>query len=182
MSDTSDKARETATRRRMVVFRASEAGEVGPEIMPREGIDDSVLAGFSLLAEAGVTEGLGEQTRLLFRDPGENGMSLVYAWFKSGYILPFHTHDSDCLYYVLAGELRMGSHVLRKGDGMFIPANHGYGYEAGPDGVEILEFRNATHFNLAFRANSESRWRSIADTFRNRAAIWAEETVPPSER
>ncbi|HEY8385734.1 MAG TPA: hypothetical protein VIK82_05865 [Porticoccaceae bacterium] len=182
MSDTSDKARETATRRRMVVFRASEAGEVGPEIMPREGIDDSVLAGFSLLAEAGVTEGLGEQTRLLFREPGENGMSLVYAWFKSGYILPFHTHDSDCLYYVLAGELRMGSHVLRKGDGMFIPANHGYGYEAGPDGVEILEFRNATHFNLAFRANSESRWRSIADTFRNRAAIWAEETVPPSER
>jgi quercetin dioxygenase-like cupin family protein len=169
-------------RRRMIVFRASDAGEVSHDMMPREGIDDSVLAGFALLAQAGVTEGLGEQTRLLFKEPGDDGMSLVYAWFKSGYVLPFHTHDTDCLYYVIAGELHMGANILRKGDGMFIPRNYGYGYEAGPEGVEVLEFRNASRFNLAFRANDASRWERIADSFRTRGEIWAEETVPPSER
>jgi hypothetical protein len=108
-------------------------------------------------------------------------MSLLYLWFKSHYVLPFHSHDTDCLYYVLSGELRMGSHVLRKGDGIFIPRETAYGYEAGPDGVEVLEFRNAKRFNLFFGNNPESRWDKIADTFRERAEIWQEET-PPSQR
>ncbi len=109
-------------------------------------------------------------------------MSLLHVWFKSGYVLPFHSHSTDCLYYVMGGELRMGSHVLRKGDGMFVPADHGYGYEAGPEGVELLEFRNATHFNLFFRGNTPQRWEQIGDVYREREAIWREETVPPSDR
>lgn len=170
------------SRRRLMVFHADEAEELGPEIMPREGIDEGVLAALDMLADAGVTEGVGEKTRLLFREPGEEGMSLVHAWFKSGYVLPFHSHNTDCLYYVLGGELRMGSHVLRKGDGLFIPRDQGYGYEAGPDGVEVLEFRNATRFNLAYGANDENRWKRIAQTYRDRTGIWVDETVPPSDR
>lgn len=170
------------TRRRMRVFYAADATELEPDMMPREGIDDSVLAGFATLANANVTEGVGEQTRVLFREPGDRGMSLVYAWFKSGYVLPFHSHNVDCLYYVLGGELRMGSHVLGKGDGFFIPADQAYGYEAGPDGVEVLEFRNATKFNFVYGVNDESRWTRIADTFSRRGDTWASETVPPSDR
>lgn len=166
-------------RRRMQVFYAKDAAEIGPEIMPREGIDAGVLAGFARLAEVNATEGLGEQTRMLFRAPG---MSLVYAWFKSHYVLPFHSHDSDCLYYVIGGELHMGSHVLRKGDGFFIPAGHAYGYQAGAEGVEVLEFRNAAAFNLEYGANDDRRWELIAESFRDRAAIWKDETVPPSDR
>jgi quercetin dioxygenase-like cupin family protein len=176
-------ADETARQtRRMTVYHGADAGPVAPEMMPREGIDDSVLAGFAILAEAGAAEGVGEQTRVLFREAGEDGMSLVYAWFKSGYVLPFHSHDSDCLYYVLGGELRMGSHVLRKGDGMFIPRDQAYGYEAGPEGVEVLEFRNATRFNLRYGRNDGRRWQRIADAFSERGDIWAGETQPPSER
>ena len=170
------------SRRRLVVFHAEEAGELGPEIMPREGVDESVLAALKMLGDAGVKEGVGERTRLLFSEPGEEGMSLVYAWFKSGYVLPFHSHNADCLYFVLGGELRMGSHVLGKGDGFFVPRDQGYGYEAGPDGVEVLEFRNATRFNLAYGANDENRWKRIAETYRDRAEIWAKETTPPSDR
>ena len=169
-------------RRRMQVFFGKDAAELEPEMMPREGIDDRVLAGFARLAEANVTEGVGERTRVLFREPGDEGMSLVHVWFKSGYVLPFHSHSVDCLYYVIGGELHMGSHVLKKGDGFFIPANQGYGYEAGPEGVEVLEFRNATNFNLVFGVNDENRWQRIADTYRERATTWAEETVPPSDR
>lgn len=174
--------RKSDERGRISIFRGAEAGELTDEMMPREGIDDSVMAALAGLAEAGVTEGIGECNRVLFREPGDDGMSLLYIWFKSGYVLPFHSHSSDCLYYVLGGELRMGSHVLRRGDGIFIPADQGYGYEAGPDGVEVLEFRNATRFNLFFRSNSPQRWEQIADVYRQREAIWREETVPPSER
>lgn len=171
----------TSKRRRMSVFYADEATEVDAEMMPREGIDDSVLAGFARLAEVNATEGVGEKTRLLFREPGEDGMSLIYAWFKSGYVLPFHSHNVDCLYYVLGGELHMGSRVLKKGDGVFIPRDQAYGYEAGPRGVEVLEFRNASRFNLNYGVNDEHRWNRIAETFRDRATIWSTETVPPSD-
>lgn len=169
-------------RRRMHVFHAGEAQELGPEMMPREGVDDIALAAFARLNESEYREGLGERNRVLFSEPGEQGMSLVHVWFKSGYVLPFHSHNVDCLYYVLGGELRMGSHLLRKGDGFFIPAGHGYGYEAGPDGVEVLEFRNATRFNLRLGGNDEARWNRIVDTLCERTVIWVEETVPPSER
>ncbi len=169
-------------RRRMRVFFSRDAAELTPEMMPREGIDDSVLAGFARLAEANVTEGVGERARVLFREPGDEGMSLVHVWFKSGYVLPFHSHSVDCLYYVIGGELRLGSHTLKKGDGFFIPAGQGYGYEAGPAGVEVLEFRNATKFNLVFGVNDQRRWQRIADTYSERAGTWAEETVPPSDR
>lgn len=169
------------SRERITVFYHRDAEELGDEMMPREPPDQGELEGMAALAEVDYREGLAETTRVLFREPGEKGMSLVYVWFKSGYILPFHSHDSDCLYCVIGGELRMGSHRLRKGDGFFLPAGQGYGYEAGPDGVELLEFRNATRFNIVLKGNSPSRWQQIADLFLERQAIWADE-APPSER
>ena len=39
----------------------------------------------------------GNEVRLLFSMPG---MSLTYAWFKSGFPLPLHSHNADCLYYI----------------------------------------------------------------------------------
>lgn len=167
-------------RRRLIVFRSDEADEVTDDMMPREGIDETVTAALSQLGAVNV--GVGEKTRLLFKEPGDDGMSLLYVWFKSGYVLPFHSHSTDCLYYILAGELRMGSHVLHQGDGIFIPGGHAYGYEAGPDGVELLEFRNASRFNLKFTPGANQRWEQLVQTYMGRATIWEEETVPPSER
>jgi hypothetical protein len=169
-------------RKRMVVFQAKDAKPLEPERMAREGIDEGVLAGFARLAAQNVQPGIADKALVLFSEPGDHGFSLIYLWFKSGYVLPRHSHDTDCLYCVIGGELRMGSHVLGKGDGMFIPADHGYGYEAGPEGVELLEFRNATRFKLFFTGNDDARWDRIAETFRDRAGLWAAETVPPSDR
>lgn len=177
MSDT-----RPAARRRLTVFRAGESSEVTDEMMPREGIDETVLSALGQLETANVNVGVGEKTRLLFKEPGDDGMSLLYVWFKSGYVLPFHSHSTDCLYYVLAGELRMGSHLLHQGDGIFIPSHHAYGYEAGPDGVELLEFRNASRFNLKFTPGAQPRWDHMVQTYTSRATIWEEESVPPSQR
>src|SRR3954465_2252759 len=79
----------------------------------------------------------------LFSQDGEQGMSLVHAWFGPHFPLFRHSHPrfGDCLYYVVAGQVVLGSRVLNPGDGFFVPNGMPYKYQAGPDGVEILEFR-----------------------------------------
>jgi hypothetical protein len=70
-------------------------------------------------------------------------MSLVHAWFGPNFQLFRHSHPryGDCLYYIVAGEIIMGSRTLKAGDGFFVPNGAPYKYSAGPNGVEVLEFR-----------------------------------------
>ena len=84
-------------------------------------------------------------------------MSLVHAWFGPGYRLPRHTHSADCLYYVISGSAVLGNHTLRAGDGFFVPANAPYQYDAGPEGVEVLEIRGATFESNNVSANLVSK-------------------------
>ena len=170
------------SRRGIELFRATDGEPLTETQMPMECLDESVMAGFAKLAEAGGAEAGGEVVRCLFREPQDDGLSLCYAWFKSGFLLPRHSHDADCVYYVIGGELKLGNQVLRKGDGFFVPCDVPYSYEAGPDGVEILEFRNAARFNILFRNNDEVYWERMAESFRSNAPQWQAETVPPSDR
>jgi hypothetical protein len=102
--------------------------------------------------EAAVRASLAEMIRAispgnivtpLFSQDGEQGMSLVHAWFGPHFPLFRHSHPrfGDCLYYVVAGQVVMGSRVLNPGDGFFVPNGMPYKYQAGPEGVEVLEFR-----------------------------------------
>src|SRR5215831_8504490 len=115
-ADETQTAERGPARKRLIFFRSQDATPV-QDHMPVLGVDAGVLAGIEILNRANPTNdpNLGAKTVLLFREPGDEGMSLAYIWFKSGYILPRHAHDTDCLYYVLAGELQMGSRVLKKG-------------------------------------------------------------------
>jgi quercetin dioxygenase-like cupin family protein len=181
-ADETEGASKSSPRKRMTVFRAADATELGKDEMPFVGVDDSVMAGFAKLGAAtGGASGGGEETRVLFRNEA-TGMSLAYAWFKSGYILPRHSHSADCVYYVIAGSLKMGTQTLSKGDGVFIPKDDGYTFEAGKDGVEILEFRNSTQFNIWFKGNDDAHWDRIANSYRDNIPHWREETVKPSDR
>ncbi len=179
MSEIKDKKPEAAERKRMSFFRAADATELDFDRMPLENMDESVMAGFAKLMAAGAKLGAGEKTVVLFSEPGDEGMSLVHAWFKSGYVLPKHSHSADCLYYVIGGELRLGTRVLRKGDGFFIPKDAAYTYEVGPDGLEILEFRNTGKFNLIFKNNDVKHWDKMASAVSTHAKNWDNE-VPPS--
>ena len=152
-----------------------------PETMPFEGVDESVMAGFAKLMANGAVEGAGEIVRCLYRE-SQGRFSVCYGWFKSGAVLPRHSHNADCVYYVLGGELKLGAKVLRKGDGFFVPADHGYTYEAGPEGVEVLEFRNSADFHIRFKGNDDAHWERMAKAYRENAASWANETMPPSDR
>ena len=182
---------DTATKKakppRMQIFRKQDGKPLTEDQMRSEGLDDSVMTGFGKLRSSFEEAPAGkhvevEQVRCLFSEDKDDGLSLTYAWFKSGFLLPRHSHDADCIYYVLGGELRMGTQVLRKGDGVFVPANMAYAYETGPEGVEVLEFRNATRFNILYKSGEHGHWDAMANIFRQRISIWEEETVPPSDR
>jgi quercetin dioxygenase-like cupin family protein len=168
-----------APRKRMRIFRASEATNV-QDHMPILGVDDNVQAGLRQLAEAtgAYPATAGTKTVVLFREPGDQGLSLAYAWFKSDYILPRHSHDADCLYYILGGELQLGTQTLGKGDGIFIPADTAYTYQAGPRGVELLEFRNATRFHFLFQGNDDAHWKRIANVLKENCPTWEHEQPP----
>lgn len=120
--------------------------------------------------------GGGQVVKVLFGDPDAEGLSLVWSWFGPDFVLPRHAHSADCLYYVTKGELHMGRNVLRAGDGFFVPADAPYAYTAGPEGVEILEFRSATTFDMRITESLE-RWARIVDGIHEHRDQWAAEAV-----
>lgn len=85
----------------------------------------------------------GASTTMLFHQESENGMSLAHIWFGPNFELFRHSHPryGDCLYYILAGEVSVGSRKLGPGSTLFIPNCQPYKFTAGPEGVEILEYR-----------------------------------------
>jgi quercetin dioxygenase-like cupin family protein len=97
-----------------------------------------------------------------FRQQGANGFSVVTVEFGPGYWLPRHSHSSDCLYYIVAGELEMGARVLGPGDGFFLPAGQPYAYRAGAQGVTVLEFRHSTDFDIQITESDMARFRDKA--------------------
>jgi quercetin dioxygenase-like cupin family protein len=117
---------------------------------------------------------LGGHDAVLFRGDGDDGFSLVKAWFGPHYVLPRHTHDGDCLYYVADGSLVMGSQVLEAGDGFFVPSGAPYAYEAGPDGVVVLEFRGVTSFGMDIPGGQLERLRRMGVVADEQAEHWAE--------
>lgn len=167
-----------APRKKMQIYRFAEGKELTQDMMPYVGVDETLMKGFAKIAEVGLASKDIDNTVCLFKEPGEGGMSLVYAWFKSGFVLPKHSHDADCLYYVIAGSLKMGTQVLRKGDGVFIPADYGYTYEVGPDGVEVLEFRTANKFHIKFAGNDEAHLDKMAEATRKGKDSWPTEKAP----
>lgn len=125
----------------------------------REGIDKLLAAGWAD----------GEETRMVFNGPG---FALVHAWFKAGYPLPLHSHSGDGLYYIVSGSLMLGTEELGTGDGFFVPANAAYTYTPGPDGVEVLEFRQTTNIDFRILAKGSAFWSKALEKVAEHHADW----------
>jgi len=117
----------------------------------------------------------GNVVKVLFGDPEADGMSLVWSWFAPEYPLPRHSHSADCMYYVTKGELRMGRQVIREGEGFFVPSGAPYAYTAGSEGVEVLEFRSTSTFDMQI-SESMPRWEKILESVRTHRDQWQRET------
>jgi hypothetical protein len=150
-----------------------------------DGFDYSGLLGDN--EEQEIRDTIGEMARAiapgaavtpLFHQPGPDGMSLVHAWFGPHFPLFRHSHPKhgDCLYYVVAGQAILGSRVLGAGDGFFVPNGMPYKYRAGPEGVEVLEFRagggNPDAPSMKLDESSLDSLRRIIDSAKEHQVEW----------
>jgi quercetin dioxygenase-like cupin family protein len=168
----------TERRQGITIFRAAAAPDLTatdfmspPEMSPdaREGLSGAVTAGAAS----------GAAVKVIARDAG--GFSLVHVWFKANYPLPRHSHNADCMYYVISGEVVMGNQSLRPGDAFFVPADAPYQYSAGPDGVEVLEVRHGvSQFDMKIPDASPNRWQAMIDSVEANREAWASQAESPT--
>ena len=156
------------------IFRASQAKdlmELG--CMTVEPFNPVQRAGMDKAIAAGLLD--GDEVKVLCNLPG---FSLTHVWFKKDYPLPLHSHDADCLYYIIAGSIKLGTEALGPQDTFFIPAGVPYTYRPGPEGAELLEFRHATQFNFVNMAKGEAFWEKAASTIAASHKDWKAATRP----
>lgn len=159
---------------KFAIYRAAEAPNFDElSCMEAVGVTPLIAEGIERAGAAGAGE--GNVVKMLFSMPG---MSLTYAWFKSGFPLPLHSHNADCLYYIVAGSLTIGTEELGAGDGFFVGSDVPYAYKPGPQGVEVLEFRTADHFDIRFLGKTQAFWDKTVETLNKVRPNWAEERRP----
>jgi quercetin dioxygenase-like cupin family protein len=155
------------------LFRRADAVDLADTtVMSRPVMDPLPERG--ILAEIATTSGYINQ--VVFGDPESGGMSLIRLWYAPHYALPRHSHDVDCLYYVVAGEAHLGNQVLTAGEGFFVPAGAPYAYIAGSEGVEVLEFRATSQFGIHV-TESPARWAQLSELGRVHREEWAAQTA-----
>ena len=158
------------------LFRARDAldyDEAG--VMQGEPVAADQAGHWQDMIDAGMLE--GSKVSLLFSRPD---MSLTYAWFKSGFPLPRHSHSADCLYFIITGSLRIGTEDLGAGDGFFVGTSVPYTYTPGPEGVEVLEFRTTGSFDIKMFAAQPAYWaKALAGLSENRKN-WPNQQAAPS--
>lgn len=166
------------------IFRASDAVELQESGAMHDGTPTDADSARAEAMQGAIAQTVhesvasGARARLMFSRPG---MSLSYVWFKSGFPLPRHSHDADCLYFIVAGSLHFGDEELGPGDGFFVGKDVPYAYVPGDEGVEVLEFRNAEEFDIKLLANSPVWWKKALARLAERKPVWdAEEASPPS--
>jgi hypothetical protein len=165
-------------KQRFAVFRFADASpEDGLPNMVARPMPPAVVEHGQKLMDAGALT--GTEGRMLFSGAG---YTLAYAWFKSGFPLPRHTHDSDCLYFIVGGSLRLGNEELKAGDGFFIGKDVPYLYTPGPNGVEVLEFRSVETFDINTLAGSSGFWDKALQTVLAKRDSWKSEPRPSGYR
>jgi mannose-6-phosphate isomerase-like protein (cupin superfamily) len=157
-----------ATKEGFTIFRASEAPDLmEAKCMTVEPFSPAQRAGMDRLVANGYLH--GGETRILTDLPG---FAIAHVWFKKGYPLPLHSHDADCMYYIIAGGLRIGTEDLGPRDCFFIPAGVPYTYKPGSDGVELLEIRHNPHFNFVNLAKGAAFWAKAAESCAANSGDW----------
>jgi len=171
----------TRPRRGISFFRAEEATPIfETDFMTMPQMTDEQKAANG--PEIYMSSAPGTDVRVAVRQtPEEGGFSILHVWFKGDYPVPRHTHDADCLYYIVSGSAIMGAQTLRTGDGFFIPAGAPYGYTAGPEGVELLEIRHGVaQFDIEILESNAGKWAAMADTIASHRDAWEADAISPT--
>lgn len=156
------------------IFRAKDApGLMEAACMEVKPFTPAQRAGMDKAMAAGYMD--GDEIKVLTQVPG---FGLTHVWFKEGYQLPLHSHSADCMYYIIAGSIRLGTEELGPMDCFFVPCDVPYTYKVGPEGVQLLEIRHETRFDFVNHVNGEAWWKRAADEIAKRKQAW-ETAAPP---
>ena len=71
----------------------------------------------------------------------ESSPQLFEVKLRPNQTVPPHAHEHNEIIYILDGEMRLGSSVLRPGSSISIRGETIYGFSAGSEGVHFLNFR-----------------------------------------
>jgi quercetin dioxygenase-like cupin family protein len=104
--------------------------------------------------------------KVLLNQSSDNGYSLVQVTAAPHTVMQRHKHNVDQIVWCVAGSMTQGNRLIEAGSGYFTPANQAYGYEAGPDGVTVLEFRASPldKTETVFVEENPVRWGLEPDT------------------
>ena len=156
------------------IFRAADAkGLMEADCMEIAPMTPEQREGLTKLAQAGYHH--GDEVKVLVNIPG---FSITHVWFKKDYPLLLHSHNADCLYYIVAGSLQLGTETLGPQDSFFIPADGAYTYRPGPEGVELLEIRNAAKFDFKNLTKGAAFFEKAAQTAASHQDAWKSAKMP----
>lgn len=165
---------ETKPRARVIIRKAEDAKMVGPEVMPWLAVRPGDTEKFDELT---VRMRQGVISRILFQEP-ESKLTLAYVWLRPNFQLPRHSHSADCTYYVISGSAIFGKETLKAGDVFFVPGDIPYFYQAGPEGVEVIEFRTVMKSNFMLH-NLDKRYLDRAgEIAEQNDDSWQNQQVP----
>lgn len=154
---------------------ADETDIMSPPNIPEGAMEGVDFSGADVLA--------GSVVKVLFRQTQQDGgFSLLYNWFKPHYRVPQHTHNSNCLYYIVSGEAILGNQTVHAGDGFYVPTGAPYRFRAGPDGMELLEFRAVPQFDMQILEDKPVAWQEMVDTALANFDLWHDLHVEPITR
>jgi quercetin dioxygenase-like cupin family protein len=120
-----------------------------------------VVPGASVPAERASEFTEGELTaRVRIREPGSaDKPQLIEIRYAPNSEVQLHAHEADEIIFVRAGLMRAGNRTLRPGDSIYIAGGTFYSFRAGPDGLQILNFRpreDVTFITPKSRTNFET--------------------------
>jgi mannose-6-phosphate isomerase-like protein (cupin superfamily) len=111
--------------------------------------------------------------------PDAAGMSVTLIWWKPNFPLPRHSHNVDCLYYIISGSAILGRRTLSAGDSFFVPTDAPYQYTAGPEGVEVLEIRrDKESWDMNIREDPERYGEKARAAVEANRELWMHTTAP----
>ena len=98
--------------------------------------------------------------KILLNQASDNGFSLVQVTAAPNTVMQRHKHNVDQVVWCVAGSMKHGNQVLEAGSGYFTPADHAYGWVAGPEGVTYIEFRSSplNKTNTTFVEENPAKW------------------------
>lgn len=85
-------------------------------------------------------EALATKLRI-FHEGSDSAPQLFETQMLPNAVAAIHSHEQDEIIYILGGEMLVGKRSLKRGATIFIAAETHYGFQAGPEGLQFLNFR-----------------------------------------